>query len=320
MKNYIIATVLLFFILAFTPMTALIIKDESPQDSIVTDVLREEESIRVLQVSTDKIININVKEYLIGAVAGEMPASFSAEALKAQAVACYTYLKWTMLNSDNAPNEFSDISDDSNAYQGFLTEEQMAEKWGNKYDTYRNKIESAVNSVEGEYLTYNAEPILAVFHGLSPGKTNNSEYIWNNPLPYLISVEAPGDKLSSQLISENIFTKNEFISLISDAVDTDFTEDALKLLETPDENSDGYADGLKIGNSLFSATDVRSIFSLQSPYFTVEQKKDTIIFTVYGKGHGLGMSQYSADFMARQGSDYKEILSHFYPGTEISKD
>ncbi len=319
MKNYITATVFLFLIVAFAPMIVFLVKTEAPPDISYTNI-NSDNSIRVFQVSTNKILNVNIKEYLIGAVADEMPASFSSEALKAQAVACYTYLKWTLLNSDNAPNEFSDISDDSNTHQGFLTKEQMKEKWGKKYETYLAKIEKAVEEAEGEYIIYNSEPILAVFHGLSSGKTNNSEDIWKSPLPYLISVEAPGDKLSPQLKSENIFTFSEFISLASRAAQTAFTEEDIKLVQTPDNNSDGFADSIIIGKKTFSSTDVRSIFSLKSPNFTLEIKNNSLIFTVYGKGHGLGMSQYSADFMARQGSDYKEILMHFYPGTKIVKD
>ncbi len=330
MKNYILCALFIFFLIAFLPFIGLIFTDrDKGEETLLSYTVGENESaqeitedkVRVLQVSTGKVLNLDMTEYLIGAVAGEMPASFSDEALKAQAVACYTYVKWIMHNSDNAPNEFSDISDDSSIHQGYMSKEQLEERWGNKYNKYYSKIEKAVNSVKNEYISYNGEPILAVFHGLSAGQTNSSEDVWANSYPYLVSVDAPGDKLSADLISLNSFTYGEFTALAKEKIgisdDSVSQSDPITVISSTDS---GYVKEAKIGDKTLSGTDIRSAFSLKSPNFEIEATDSEIIFTVYGKGHGLGMSQYSADFMARQGSDYKEILLHFYPGTQILKE
>ena len=82
----------------------------------------------------------------------------------------------------------------------------------------------------------------------------------------------------------------------------------------------GYVKEVSLGNGTLSGTELKSLLKLKSPNFTVKSTDSKVVFTVYGKGHGLGMSQYSADFMARQGSNYKEILAHFYKGTEIAHE
>ena len=318
MKSCLLSSLFVFFVLAFAPLITLTI-DKNPEISVsehhVYDMSAD--SVRVLQTSSGNVLNLGLTEYLIGVVASEMPASFNSEALKAQAVASYTYLEWIMNNSDNPENALSDISDNSNTHQGFMTKNEMEQRWGKKYTNYYKKIKEAVESVSGELLVYENEPISAVFHGLSYGKTNSSENIWGEPLPYLVSVEAPGDKLSADLVSTVTLTKQEFLNAIKNKVDINNIED--KLIVVEDETYDGFVKYVKIGNKSFSATDARNFFSLKSPNFTVEADKKSVVFTVYGKGHGLGMSQYSADFMARQGSDYKEILLHFYPGASLVK-
>lgn len=310
MKNYIVASLLIFFVLCTAPLTVLNLREASSvADSNST---QEESNVRVLQASSGNIITVDINEYLIGAVASEMPASFDEEALKAQAVACYTYLLWTRKNADNPEKAISDITDDSNIHQGFSDKSRLKEMWGKKYDLYYQKISDAVESVKDEYIQYNGEPINAVFHGLSYGKTNSSEEIWSEALPYLISVEAPGDKLSSDLISEYKTTKSKLLQAAK-ASDTDE-------IIVEEKTKNGFIRSLRIGSRIFSSAEIRSLLSLKSPNFTIKINGENVIFTLHGKGHGLGMSQYSADFMARQGSDYKDILLHFYPGTEIVKD
>ena len=322
MKNYFLRALFLVFLIAFAPLITLISFEadtEVSHSAQITDIDRE--VIKVLQVSSDRIIETELTEYLIGAVASEMPASFSEEALKAQTVASYTYLKWLLLNSDNASGELWDISDDSSIHQGFLSTEQMKERWGEKYDTYYGKLKEIVESVKGEYISYKNEPILAVFHGISPGSTSDSKDVWGNSLPYLVSVDAPGDKLSPELVQTNTFTYSEFKTLIegADGISTEGTDkkDWIEVLSTAEN---GYVKEVRVGNVTMSGIELKALLKLKSPNFTVKTTSSGVEFTVYGKGHGLGMSQYSADFMARQGYTYTEILEHFYPHTELLSD
>ena len=316
MKNYLLSTLFLCFLIAFAPFLALISLETDADDATVQLNDISDGKIRVLQVSSSSILETDITEYLIGAVASEMPASFSEEALKAQSVASYTYLKWILLNSDNSNSELWDISDDSNTHQGFLSKEQMKERWGEKYDTYYGKLKRIVEETEKEYIAYENEPILAVFHAISTGSTADSKDVWDNSLPYLVSVDAPGDKLSPELISTNTFTYGELSALFEGLDGTD-KKDRIKIISSAEN---GYVKELSIGNSTVSGTELKTLLKLKSPNFTVKATDSKVEFTVYGKGHGLGMSQYSADFMARQGYNYREILEHFYPGTELLTD
>lgn len=316
MKNYLLSALFLCFLIAFAPFLTLISLETDADDTTVQLNDISDVKIRVLQVSSSRILETDITEYLIGAVASEMPASFSEEALKAQAVASYTYLKWILLNSDNAENGIWDISDDSNTHQGFLSKEQMKERWGEKYDTYYEKLKRIVDETEKEYIAYENEPILAVFHAISAGSTADSKDIWGNSLPYLVSVDAPGDKLSPELISTNTFTYDE-LSALFEGLDGADKKDRIKIISSAES---GYVKEISIGNSTVSGTELKTLLKLKSTNFTLKATDSKVEFTVYGKGHGLGMSQYSADFMARQGYNYKEILEHFYPGTELLTD
>ena len=248
--------------------------------------------------------------YIVGCVAGEMPALYETEALKAQAVACYTYQKYLKEHGTD------EITDSSEIHQAYKTQDELKALWGKKYDSYFEKISSAVESVYGEYLVYNNETALTLYHALSDGSTKNAKEVFGKDLRYLRSVTAPGDRLSPDYMNEKVFTCEEIKVLISENninVDSDFS------IEIENETDDSYVKNISFGNTDLSAEKIREIFSLSSPYFTAEANNDTVVFTSYGKGHGVGMSQYSADYMARQGSSYEEILLHFYSDTELKK-
>lgn len=315
MKTNLILTVILFLMMLFFPFIALI-NGGNKEDGVPdgkTEVLSD--TVTVLSSSTGEIAEMKTEEYIFGAVCAEMPASYHEEALKAQAVACYTYLKWIRENSDNPEKIGADISDSASEHQAYITNEELKEKWGSSYEIYREKVKDAVESVLYEYLEYEEKTAMTVFHALSPGKTHSSEEIWNSEVPYLKSVTAPGDKLSPDFSATVTLTYSEFLSAFEGSKESDIE----KILSSASKDSDDYVKELSFNEKNFSSTDIRSAFSLKSPYFTVENSDNSVIFTVFGKGHGIGMSQYSADYMARQGSTYKEILLHFYEGTKLVK-
>ena len=311
MKTYLILTALICTVLILFPFCCL--SSESEKASPTEAVTRQkEDTVSVFLVSSEETADVETLNYLVGAVASEMPALYETEALKAQAVACYSYLLWVRENSDNA--EY-DITNDPATHQGYLTEDEMKEKWGDKYESYRNKIEEAVSSVYGEYMTYDGEVILALFHAISPGKTQNSEDVWSSPLPYIKSKSAPGDSLSPDFDSEATATCKRIRELfdISDDIKDSELIDIFALSDS------SFAKEITLGKETVSAGDIAAKLSLRSPYFTAEYKEGSYIFKVKGYGHGLGMSQYSADYMARQGSNYDEILRHFYDGIKLEK-
>lgn len=319
MKIYAILSLIIFLSLALFPMVCFIDKDTVTKQEITSLHTNEmqtddkEETITVLRASSGKTEQVDITDYLIGAVANEMPASFHIEALKAQAVACHTYALWILKNADNPSNDLGDISDNSGKHQGYLNKSEMKEKWGDSYEKYYNRISDAVNEVKDLYLDYDGEPILAVFHALSSGTTSNCKDVWGDDIPYLKSVPAPGDKLSAQLDSEKTFTHEELREKLG-------IKESKKELITDFKTADsGYVTEIIIGDKSYTGRELRRLLGLKSPNFSYTQKDNSYIFSVKGKGHGVGMSQYSADFMARQGSSYKEILTHFYNGTEIKK-
>lgn len=323
MKSNLIMTLILFLMMIFIPLITLADSEESKNshsseqkltteesiDSQMETTSAEKETVTLTVSSTGKIAKMSVEDYVYGAVCAEMPASFHKEALKAQAVASYTYMKWLKENADNP----SDISDNPNTHQAFITDDELKKKWGNSYQIYSQKVREAVESVLYEYLTYNDETAMTVFHGLSPGKTVCASEIWNNDVPYLKSVTAPGDKLSPDFTSEVKLNAAEFIKPFSTAKSEDF-DTVFKGIKY---NEDNFVGAVSHGKQKLSATDLRSAYGLKSPFFTAKKTKEGVTLTVYGKGHGVGMSQYSADYMARQGSSYEEILAHFYSGTKL---
>jgi len=322
MKIYAILSLIVFLFLALFPLVCFIDSDKVNGQENTTSQAYEaqkkkteikEDTITVLRASSGKTEQVDMTDYLIGAVANEMPASFHIEALKAQAVACHTYALWILKNADNPGSEFGDISDSSGKHQGYLNKSEMKEKWGDSYEKYYNRISDAVKEVKEEYLEYNGEPILAVFHALSSGTTSDCEDVWGDEIPYLKSVPAPGDKLSAQLDSEEKFTGEELMEKLG------IKEEKNKLISDFKTADSGYVTKIIIGDKSYTGREIRRLLDLRSPNFTYKQNKDNYVFSVKGKGHGVGMSQYSADFMARQGSSYKEILSHFYNGAEIKK-
>ncbi|TCK93359.1 stage II sporulation protein D [Natranaerovirga hydrolytica] len=255
--------------------------------------------------------SMDLEEYIIGVVAAEMPASFELEALKAQAVAARTY---AIRNIKEEKNEIDEI------YQVYITKEEMEEKWGvNNFLGYYNKIEDAVMQTQGKVIVYENEPIVAVFHSTSAGKTRGSEDIWNVDLPYLTPVDSSDDIKSPTYLNIKEFTPHEFVNLIANSTE-DFqlhTENVFEAIQIISRNEAGYILSIQIGNKILEGEEVRNILGLNSSHFTIEAYNDNIRFITKGYGHGVGLSQYGANYMAIEGYTYEEILTHYYENVEI---
>lgn len=274
-------------------------------------------TVKVMNASSKNITEISLRDYLIGVVASEINAAYHEEAIKAQIIAAHTMLLYSKEHKNDGLNG-ADISDSSATHQGFLMKDAQIEKWGNNYEAYREKIEKCVDEVIDLTVQYNGEPINAVFHSISNGQTENATDVWGGEYPYLISVNSVGDKLSPAYSSEAKVTAEKFKETV--------TKEGAELKENPEEyigkitNTDtGMVKTVVIGGKTFKGTEIRTLFGLKSSTFTVKYDDGNFIFTVSGYGHGVGMSQYGADYMARQGFTYTEILKHYYVGTEISK-
>lgn len=277
-------------------------------------------TIKLLHAKDNTIEELNIDEYLLGVVSAEMPADFEGEALKAQAVVARTYTIY-MIEHNKEKHTDADICDDSKCCQAWISKEDRLARWDeDKREGNWKKIESAVYSTAGKVATYNGEVIDAFFHSNSGGKTEVVSNVWGGAnLPYLQSVETAGEDAYSQYESEVNLTKSEFESKIKQKY-PEFTIDyndseCIKIEEYTDGNR---VKTIKIGNLELSGVEVRTLIGLRSANFETEISEGNIKFSVKGYGHGVGMSQTGADSMAKQGSNYEEIIKHYYIGVEIS--
>lgn len=255
--------------------------------------------------SNGSVINLNMTDYLIGVVSSEMPASFNLEALKAQSVLARTYAL-------KAKQTGKKLTDTVNT-QSYIDIDQMKNKWGNSFNTYYNKIKNAVENTNGEYLSYNGNYIEALYHSTNNGKTESSLDVFGNYYPYLISVSSEYDKNASSYLR----TINMPLDTISNKLGLNLNNDSvISILSYTDG---GNIKEININGNNFSGKKVRELLGLRSADFDISISDNNANITTRGYGHGVGMSQYGANGMANAGYGYKDILSHYYPGTTLTK-
>ena len=312
-----------FFILAFMFILPLGVmkKPETVKVSaaVTSQVISQDgsfraDTLRVLDKESGTVTEMTPEEYIFGVLAAEMPALYDKEALKAQAVAAYTFA----LNrqTENADKDY-DITTDMGTDQSFITEEKAREKWGDKADEYCDKLKGAVKEVENFAVTYDGKPILAVYHAISSGKTEDCENVWGKAYPYLKSVASPGDSLAPDYISKAVFSADDLRDKLSKTVE--LSGEPQDYFGKTERTASGTVKSIEVCGSDLSGGEIRSALSLKSSDFEVLYKDGEFVFTVYGYGHGVGMSQYGADCMAKQGSDFKEILLHYYSECKVEK-
>ena len=255
--------------------------------------------------SNGSIINLNMTDYLIGVVSSEMPTSFNLEALKAQSVLARTYA----LKAKQTGKKLTDTV----STQSYIDIDQMKNKWENSFNTYYNKIKNAVENTNGEYLSYNGNYIEALYHSTNNGKTESSLDVFGNYYPYLISVSSEYDKNASSYLR----TINTPLDTISNKLGLNLNNDSvISILSYTDG---GNIKEININGNNFSGKKVRELLGLRSADFDISISDNNANITTRGYGHGVGMSQYGANGMANAGYSYKDILSHYYPGTTLTK-
>lgn len=272
------------------------------------------ETFRMYLTEEKKTVSITARDYCIGVVSAEMAAEYEPEALKAQAVVAYTYAKY---KANLRKNEDYDITDTYLTDQAFLSVEEAKERFNDNYDEYTEKITAAVDAVLGQMITFDGKPILAVCHSISGGKTESATNIWGGEYPYLQPVESVGDVLSPNYLSEVTVSADDMAKALK-ALDISAEGEASKWLGEIKRSDSGTVLKIEICGTEIKGSELRSALSLRSANFDVEYSDGGFKFTVRGYGHGVGMSQYGAQFMALQGSSYKEILKWYYTGCEIS--
>lgn len=285
---------------------------EEIKDKISSD------SFRILDTSSNKILDVPDREFCIGALAAEMPVSFESEALKAQTVAIYTYYSKMREESRNDSASEYDFTADVENNTIYITEEKLKSMWGDSFSTYYERLSDCVDDVFGKILVYDDELALTCFYSISAGVTENCEDVFGSKLPYLTAVASPADRLAPEYYSVKTFTADEFKKLVTDAWgDIDLDASPQQWITDIERTNSGTVSQIVIGTAQTTGEQVREIFSLRSANFDVIYSQEEFIFTVRGYGHGVGMSQYGAQYMAQQGASYKEILGTYYPHTVL---
>ena len=269
---------------------------------------KDETVVRVL-TKNNTVEKINLEDYLVGVVSGEVPVSFEKEAIKAQAVAARTY---ALKQIENHKNYEYDVKDDTSS-QVYQTDEELRNKWGNNYDEYVKKIKECVNETEGEYVSYNNEVIYAFFFSTSNGKTEDNKNVFGKDLPYLKVVDSSFDESETKN-----FTTVKTVSLDDFYKQLDLEKsDELNITDIVKTES-GRISSIMVNGKAFTGRDFQKRLSLRSNDFTI-QKNENITITTKGFGHGVGMSQYGANALAKRHKTYDEILKYYYQGTNLQK-
>lgn len=268
-----------------------------------------------LHMGNNNIQTLPLEEYIIGVVAAEMPAVFEPEALKAQAVAARTYaLK--RRNDSNTEGIF-DV-DTTEKTQVWISTQDMIKKWGIiNYWKYHRKISKAVEETQGMVLTFKGQLIDAVYHSSSGRKdTERADEVWSSNAEYLVNVSS-GEVDTLRYVKYITFDVSTFYKLLEfPKIPSQFSANDLLILE---RTKAGRVKSIAIKNRIFAGTDFRTKLRLPSTDFEWQVHGDKIELMVYGNGHGVGMSQYGANDLAKEGKSYKEILTHYYQGININR-
>ena len=297
------------------------VTEEAPAPSAAAEaVFYDADGMMVLRVlHHGEIKTMTLAEYLPGVLAGEVPVDFAPAALCAQAVAARTYV---LAQQHKDAHPAAEVCSDPACCQVWLDETERQALWGEDEAANMARMRSAVAATNGEYLSYEGEPILCCFHSSSPGYTESSANLWGKALPYLVSVESPetaGDV--PNYVSTVELSAEEFREVILSR----YPDAELKTTLPPDwlgtrtEDMSGRVASVQVGGTAIPGTALRAMFGLRSACFDLKWTGMSFRFTVTGYGHGAGMSQYGANVMAGNGADYQEILTHYYPGTELKR-
>lgn len=312
----------LYFGLAFILLATMIISplrvlDYSKTPTDTDTPLSQLDYFLVKSSDKGEIDELSEKEYIIGVLAGEMSPDNLDEALKAQAVAAYSYALYMREKRLSSGGEF-DLTDSPDTDQKYLSKTERVALWQDSFDKNEGRLEEIFEAVKGEYISFGGKPILALYHSVSSGKTENCSNVFGGVYPYLCSVESSYDLLSPDYLTVISYDSKEFaekalnlnITLVGEPTDW---------IREPERSETGNVLSYTLAGHKFKGTEMRSAFSLPSSNFDLVYENGKFKFTVRGHGHGVGMSQYGASHMAKLGSGYADILALYYPGTIITR-
>jgi len=278
-----------------------------------------ESDYKVYLSASGEVVTLTPGDYLRGAVAAEMPLEYPDEALKAQIIAAHTYavsFKIRECSSPTASLAGADISDDPTVGQSYISDAEIKKLYPDDWEERIAHLDALIEEVGDLIMIYEGEPIVATYHAISCGMTESAQNIWGAYSPYLVGVDSAEDEDSPDFLSKVMLTGDEAETIL-EAAGCELPSDPKKwfseLLRTPA----GYVSAAKIGGVSLTGTQLREMFGLRSACFEVTYKNSVFTFTVKGWGHGVGMSQYGAGALAREGKSYADILKTYYTGISL---
>lgn len=289
---------------------------EKDAQVLLPEEIQNQIGIKVYRSQQNKVETIPLEVYVTGVVAAEMPAEFEVEALKAQALSARTYIIRRL-----AERDFSDVKNgayvtDTISHQVYIDDKQRRERWGKNYEWKMERIRQAVVETGGKVITYDGKPINAAFFSTSNGWTENSEEYWLHKIPYLRSVEVPWDKQSPKFSEVTAVPLKQFQQQlgVNLSVPVSTGQQWSKIISMSTGNR---VAKIQVGDKLFTGREIRERLNLPSSNFTWEIKGDRVLITTKGYGHGVGMSQWGANGMAKEGRKAEEIIKYFYQGVTV---
>ena len=255
----------------------------------------------------------------IPTLAKEIDINAPDEALKAQAVCIYTFLKHAREQKDASDY---DITDNPAHHQAFLTRGQLHTFWGENYEANYQKLQKIVAAVKGQYMSYKGQTVLAAYHSSNAGRTESASVYWGENYPYLQPVTSIGDTLCPAYMTKVVFSPEEFKSALSKAKDKTFhfPESPSDWLGEINTSPSGTVTDVTLADVTLTGREMRDLLSLKSSFFTLRYVGGNFLLKVSGYGHGVGLSQEGAKYMASLGFSYKDILCHYYNGVEIKEE
>ncbi|WP_158590848.1 SpoIID/LytB domain-containing protein [Acutalibacter sp. 1XD8-33] len=285
------------------------IKKEAPKEA----------SFTLYDAATGETLTVPEEEFLAAALACEMDLAAPKEALKAQAVASYSYYS-------RLRDQGEQIACDTENWLVYVPQSAMEARWGEDCQSYRALLEGVVAEVKGQLLTYEGKPALACYFAISPGSTESAENVWAADAgaehPYLQAAASPGDLFCDGYLSTASFTEEEFRAAVEayfagETATPDLSGPAEEWLTELEYTPSRMVKSAELGGLAVTGAQIRGALGLRSASFDFTLEEGSFRFTVRGWGHGVGMSQAGAVFLAQRGADYREILAHYYPGTTL---
>ena len=268
------------------------------------------EQMRIPVIMSDgQVKNMDLDTYITGVVLAEMPAEFEEEALKAQSVVARTFTLKRLHSPDKHAQ--AGVCTDPACCQAYISPEDYLRREGLLENL--QKVKKAVLQTSGQVLTYEGELIEATYFSCSGGKTEDAVAVWGSDIPYLKAQESPGEEHAAHYMDTVTFSKEEFLNRLG----AEFTGNSVVTIENATYTEGGGVDRIDICGKEMKGTQVRQLLGLKSTAFIMTAVGDSVTVTTKGFGHRVGMSQYGADAMASKGSEYTEILNHYYPGTAL---